>query len=874
MQPKTQPEPTLLTYAIDDSPFYMTNHANYVPTNFIAPESHHGFGGVLQSRLDSENEDLRAVIDDLTIENKRLKQMVRRRSRNRRSTPTEEPKQQDKLFEVRMHGLPPEKRRELENLLKNFATSVHLKGSTSGTSSLTTSNSMKSSNSLNNKRTGPQTDSGYASNSNSAPTSGGQISQSDTSLIPNLHKPTSSNKAVRNYLQDIPDALLPRQNPIMSERAKAALVVRQLEQLFTGRKAAPGDHDQPMQQQEISQSAARADLSQDALTGKKRRAEGPREAHIMPPDTKVNLDAFNPADAKEAALPPKLRSMVSSQESSATSRVGSPDQRPTRPLDLDVHRAQIAAENIQYLRHLGMPFSQPSDSSQGNEDNWMFLNLLAGLAQLHTLNVTPEFIRRAVKKLSTKFELSKDGHRVRWIGGADETKFGPEDEKAIEVATLSPHESAEDSGTGGGSSKRSKSNSMSNPAATSNTPSEDKTSGLQTSSGSKPQQNTVSGTSKLRSSNPMKKTATSSAFDYKPIVYRGKPSIDYAGSYLRDSDDSYESPSGDSSGLVHALSKSNLNLRANEGGAVTFYHNSCFFRDLSASHDPSNLNRLRPVVIGETLGIDVPVEGAESPLRFSDATYFTTEFAPEPYRPRDEGEKEKLDIKLPDLGPLARAGEDETLPFDFQVCGLGGVCPADNFVLDVKKEMRPVRSQEEATDAIRVLPFSGRRYHLNYLSEVKSCQEIDLLPSKLPAPTYVFFTSSSSSDAAIADDDDGSDGSSDTSSPQVDEAYPAPPAFLQKFSKSSEEEDEGEFDSSDIDMLAIARGVNTQRITEQERVYMIDEPGLTDRPIAGSLAATVGASRSSSSSPPEPADTSSVGSENGSALQDDEMSNA
>lgn len=140
----------------DDPPFYMSDRVNYIPNTFAASNDGR-FGGI--SRFDSENEDLRGVIDDLTVENRRLRQLIRTGNRQRRSTPSTSTQEQDKLFEVRMHGLPSEKRRELEFLLKNFATSVH-----SSVPSLTTATSNASSgmNSGNAKPGAPQTDSGYA----------------------------------------------------------------------------------------------------------------------------------------------------------------------------------------------------------------------------------------------------------------------------------------------------------------------------------------------------------------------------------------------------------------------------------------------------------------------------------------------------------------------------------------------------------------------------------------------------------------------------------------------------------------------------------------------------------------------------------------
>lgn len=816
----------------------MTNRVNYIPASFIASDEGRRYGGVSQSRLDSENEDLRGVIDDLTIENKKLKQMIRMQQ-SRKNTPSDNSQQQDKLFEVRMHGLPPEKRRELEYLLKNFATSVHTSISPNKPTSSTNASIATSSSGQNNPAI--KTDSGYASNSNSG-------KQSSVGGLGSSLPKTSTTKAVKSYLQDIPDTLLPKHNPIMSERAKSALVVRRLEQLFTGRKASPGDHDQPRQQQEISQNAARMDRMQDARNNKRKRPEGNREAHVYPPDTKVNLDIFDADDGKDLAVPGRLKTDNPFADGTLISRPGSPDQRPTRPLDLDIHRAQIAAENVQYIRHLGLSFPQLGVTMKDIEESpWMYLNLLSGLAQLHTLNVTPDFTRRAVKKLSRQFELSKDGHKVRWVGGLEGTKFNTEDEKAIEAAEISPQDSNEDGGTGG-SSKRSKTNSSSNAAVGSTPSSEDKTSGQQTSSDSKQQtQLTTSGTSNMLPTEVTKRSTVSSAFDYKPIVYKVRSKTD-EDDLLRDSDESFDSQSGDSSGLAHALSKSNLNQKSKEEGSITFYNNAHFCSDFSSDAVPSNILRQpRVAVMGETLGIPIPAENVESPLRYHDATYF---FTPTPQYSSSKLEDSKLNLDCPPLETISEAGEEETVPRELGVCGLGGVYPEDNFALDVQVHINKAPISGPKTIAKR-MPFSRRRYLQKYAFTVESCHKIDLLPSKLPPPSYIFFTSSSSSDAP--DMEDISDGDSDgSSSPLVDEEYPAPPAFLMQFSGSSrdnlgDDEDDDESKSSEIDMLALARQVNPRQIAEQERVYMMNEPMGAQRAVAGSLAATVGASRSSHS---------------------------
>ena len=843
-----------LTCLIGDTPFYMSNRAHYVPTSFMAPESDRMFGGRGQSRIDSENEDLRGVIDDLTVENRKLKQILRTQRSQNRAIPSDVSQPQDKLFDVRVHGLQPDKRRELEHLLKNFATSVY--SSTGSKPTLRSQASSAASSGHHPAGKAPQTDSGYGSISASGQGSGlGSMSSA---------KPSSSTKAVKSYLKDIPDSLLPRHSPLTSERAKQALIVKRLEQLFTGRTAAPGAHAQPLQQQEISQIAAHADRAEDVRNNRKRKAEGTREAHVMPPDTKVSFDT---ADCDQTSVPVKLQRA----ESASTSGAASPDQRPTRPLDLDIDRAQVAAENMSYIKHLGL-LHQPSDATPLEDDQspWIYMNLLTGLAQLHTLNVTPGQVRKAIARFSKKMEMHKDGHRVRWVGGAEGTKFAAEDEKAIEAAENSTHESIEDATMQGGSSKRSQSNSTSN-AMTSITPSEDKTSGLQTSSDSKDQLFTTFGTSKqLPTTASTKPTTVSSAFDYKPILYRPKTPANYDDVY-GDFDDSLESSSGDSSGLVQALSKSNLNRKSKDEGLMTFYDNPYFCSDFSSEKQPSNMTSSRLAIVGECVGLPIPTDLCESPLRFHDATYFTSQFAPKPFDPtrlsfEDQDQFEKSLPRLPRLEPISEAGEEETMPMDFEVCGLGGITPEDNFALDVKVAMQSTPSRGPDT-ITTTLPFSRRRYVQKYAHHVASCNKLDLLPSKLPPPSYLFFTTSSGSDVSESDNEEcPDDDSDDTSSPAED--YPTTPALFPQVSGDSGsnfgDDEAGDRDSSDIDMLAYARKFDPQQIAEQERVYMINEPGIGPRVATGSLAATIGASGTSPSMDGDASDNASVDSAHGS----------
>ncbi|KAI9870466.1 MAG: hypothetical protein M1830_004219, partial [Pleopsidium flavum] len=372
----------------------------------------------------SNSEDLRSVIDDITVENQRLRQKLRKFEELHCSH-----LQADKLFEVRIHALPVYKKRELEETLRMFASSsdaypsgpIPISAPQSSTllpaplpscmrSSSTTSYSKPA-------------DSAYAS----------MFAFGDTSLAMSQDKqrPMHSTKwyeqNIESYFHNIPEGLFPSPSRMLTERAKMKLVVRRLEQLFTGKRPAPEAYSQPQQQQQVPQSAANADKNTIEARDRQVGVEGVREALIFPAGAESLADATH-----DERMPAKLRSTNDTGCSGAqfmdgdtnTSSDSPPDQRPTRPLDLDLNRAQVPAENIEYIRHLGLS-SPRTDASSSIEDGegWVYLNLLTSMAQLHMINVTPDFVRRAVAEVSDQFELSRDMRKIRWRGGTEGTRM-------------------------------------------------------------------------------------------------------------------------------------------------------------------------------------------------------------------------------------------------------------------------------------------------------------------------------------------------------------------------------------------------------------------------------------------------------------------
>ena len=808
----------------EEPPFYMTSQKPYRQLPHSGAPSR-AFGGASAMVVDSEKEDLRDVIDDLTVENKKLKQKLR--SHKSRTSKAPSSRTEDKLIEVRVHGMRADKKRELEVLLKNFATSLGRDTIPSRSNASRSSDQLASISSLSNSGPGGangkfiQTDSGYGSNSNL------EVSRAALPVPPSTRDHT-----IKSYLHDIPDVLLPRESYHMSDQAKMALVVRRLEQLFTGKQASPGDHHQPIQQQEVSNSAAYADRQEEDTGKKSTRNEGSREAHILPLDTNFVLDV------SEAPSPAKsLHSKINSEKPTASpptsgsgfSRSESPDQRPTRPLDLDIGRAQVAQENIDYIKHLGL--SAPGfDQGGTKKEQWIYLNLLVSMAQLHTLNVTPDFIRRAIKKHSTKFELSKDLRSVRWRGGTDTTVFSKEMEQEIEHTSTGVIDAAQGESI---RSKNSKTDSGSN-GNVSFTPSDAQTSqeesfnrvtenrsNLGTSYSSKPQV-------LIQSKNP-------SAFDYKPMFYKRKVSLRHQTSSL---DDSTSSAATDSTGLADKMSRSQLSGQNQSGdGMLTFFNNPYFCSDFSADKHPTNYVKHQLVGLVDftagVLGISEPIDHEESAYREHDACYFAPQFAAKFTAPKNK----KLVLLEPET--IHVTGEDEKQPIEMEASGLGMTVPADNFAIDVKVSREVAVGRHSLKPKSRLQKTIPARFEYHVLS----AYHIDLQPSQLPSPSYVFFTSSSSSYPDAMDDD--SDSWDDSSSANGTSPAPAPHAFTRHLSSDSSggsgnDESMGGYDSS-MDMLQAARAEDPQGVAAREREYLLNHPGAALK-VSPSLAATMGTS--------------------------------
>ncbi len=927
---------------LDDPPFYLNDKAysggesacavhsdgsSFNPSKIGQPTAPTKSLLAQMEANESNSEDFRGVIDDLTIQNKRLRKKLKQYERLHCSH-----LQEEKLFEVRIHGLAAHRQRELEEILRTFAsnceespeTSLFNIGNFKASAPILTNHKPSSSSTSCSKGSKP-IDSAYASMS-------GQAGASQKQLQDNPHKETqahSRQQNVKSYLHDIPETLIPKNSLPMSERAKSKLVVRRLEQIFTGRRAAPR-HNQSQQQQEVSQSAAQADrnrlesrglkvppvrgggreapilrndaeLKVDSLSeanlaaqqsqqivenrGRRPRKEGTREARILLGCVGSQIDSSSETNLTGQQSRPSTDGEDSRSREPRVSRGVTPDQRPTRPIDLDLHRAQVPSDNIEYIRHLGLASPTAiSDANPDPDDGWVFLNLLSSMAQLHTLNVTPEFIKHAVADVSSKFELSSDGTKVRWQGGTDGTKMSSDSDESDDIGNWRSTDTSVSISKRGSLSK---SGGTADPKIFQepNSALPDPSVGLL----APPEVGAKRRPVYLEQPNDVDK------FQYKPLFFHVTASEDENASADATNSISSFDPMENGTGLnsgSHGIHESEVKLRKQnrENGPIIFYNKARFCTDLSgntsgAMYDETAYYRY----VQEPIGCLQHADGEK--LDESESDYVV--------------ESMNLDVGSPmitrsvlDLEDLRSSISDlsTTSPISMEVSGLGGIQPEDNFMVKVqvrhgerKKRDSPARSpfSSPRSQIRRLLHSISRRGSTNTFREAKdiprsqpsrapikseiiSSVKTIMPPSSLPPPSYVClpFSSSESGDGDDEDEDEDANinyysGRPRASAKRSAEDIGDPKSARFFLGSSSDESKElsylstssGSDDDSSIDFLANARVIDPDTIAAQEREFEVNSVQQPAR--AGSMAVTLGEPTSPGSGPPRIAGTES-----------------
>ncbi|GJC91569.1 frequency clock protein [Colletotrichum higginsianum] len=646
----------------------------------------------------SSADDYRSVIDDLTIEIKRLKDELKRYKQK-----GPEMMKRDKLFEIKVHGLPKRKKRELESTLRDFASGLESKSPSAETSSARqksrhmarlesgSGSASKHASSSSGSQSRP-VDSAYASMSIGANSSGTSLARPSISS-----RAKSSDQKVENYLKDIPEGLYPR-HMVLTEKDKKKLIVRRLEQIFTGRIGGRNlTQNQPKSSANI---ASYAPIMVEPATGHTTTNHGPSNVpmgfHEPSREARILTSEGNKELAKDYGS--MSHSNEDQPDSGGNSAVNDtspldpivPDQRPTRPLDLDPDRKQNPSANMDYIRHLGLApphltgLATYEDVSP-DADGWVYLNLLCNMAQLHMLNVAPDYIRSAVSERSTKFQLSPDGRKIRWRGGTEGTKFSSD--SSGDTSQTSPSEGSDPDAETGHTNKRKRRHASK--------------SGL-SSAGQNPSDHLGSGL----------KVSSIDSFHYQPLFVHHSSS----GEQTSQDDTSSSFGAGDDSNKGESRwgnsgSGSARRKRRRLDGAIIYYSGAPFCMDLSG--DPGDTS---PSYLNST-GQDERTSSADSsrpaPCRTESGSAL-------PYRPLTDGEKAPSSAVVTEAGsvdsemdieadfPWSNVSQDVARS-KMDACGLGGVIPDDHFmVVAITKRPKtdmlpPVSSKVDPKNVTRIV---------------------------------------------------------------------------------------------------------------------------------------------------------------------------
>ncbi|KAL9581327.1 MAG: hypothetical protein Q9212_003968, partial [Teloschistes hypoglaucus] len=525
-----------------------------------APLSHS-----LLSQLELSEHDpntYRDIIDDLTVQNQKLRRRLKRFEKDYSIATS-----QDGLFEVRVRRLPPGKRRELERILQDFLSTVpsSRERSTARSDELRARASVRRQEPKNapkpTQSPSPNMkglDSAYSSISATGVTASAVEDRSNTEML----KQATSDPG-RVMLSD-PDRV-PHLNGEydVSDVAKQKVVVARLEMLFSGR--------------ESDESSMYGSNTQILETLRLESREGP--VAIMRGEPSNTFAGEQAPAASETTNSVDFGQSAQAIDRRSDFLAALPQQLST---DADLHDSSPSRPSFDHwhhLRHLGAA-SPVAGSNPQSTHGWVYLNVLVNMAQLHTLNVTLDFVRQAIHDISVNLVLSEDGRKVRWC--EERSKPHPE---------LTPAEADDDVAM-----------SLDPPQASLLHSPQPKQTGVVNHSAAKDPRPTV--THKTSSYN-RRRQLQAKEFDYKPMFLHPKDrrlrhNNNSNNSRQEYQDSSYESdtssssstseePSGISRGGGGGGSKRSNDRR--RGGPMVFFDHDPFFLDLSADpqvHDDAN----------------------------------------------------------------------------------------------------------------------------------------------------------------------------------------------------------------------------------------------------------------------------------------------
>ncbi|KAL8844404.1 MAG: hypothetical protein Q9176_001314 [Flavoplaca citrina] len=723
---QTGPQSSLLPFSDDEPPFHLEKPSSDEGSAqaFLEGPISSRFGGNSQpqplshsllSRLELGENDpntFRDIIDDLTVQNKRLKRQLKRYEQTQSIS-----KAQNALFEVRIYNLPPEKKRELEVILQNFTATVQVSQNGSGTILATSreesGHQIPRNNSKSSSPSPPSVqalDSAYASMSATGVT------------IPAMPSPyTRQGKGLHKYSHNASShgASSTRQlldSGIIQDREKQELIVQKLEQLYQtdpGISGTSKGEKSPNKVPSVTLNGASLDGAPPRLNQENESTRLGMDGHLgsAPPQRPHKDDSVLPQT-------PVLKR--------GTSR---------RKCDEESHQKR-STDQVRHPGHLGVA-SPTAESDPQSDQEWVYLNLLVNMAQLHTLNVTPESVRKALDDCSTKLVLSDDGRKVKWRGETQDT-------------TASPKRALKSERTPLASSKASSSvvklrRDGRGSLITSNDGVQEYKINHQPTARS------------VRHLGSMQNEVPVSKLHYKPMFTsrrrRSTPSHSAKDDQSVDSDKLSSSTSPCQA--RRTLDKHN--------GPMIFLERDPFFLDLTADHpdcdrlDHPSYGRLVEEPIGGHNGLTAMADEFEGRLSHARPTASGTTL-PEsiPFR----------SLKIYDDDPTPPSADATGAGFaELQASGMGGIQLDDNFAIEVKTgqhppstQLRPPKGESRAVQTRSKLshqvtpthrPVPAFHDHRHISSKITH-----LPPSPLPPPSYVYPAASSSSSASDSENDD------------------------------------------------------------------------------------------------------------------------
>lgn len=808
-------------------------------------------------------EELRSVIDDLTIQNNKMRQKLKRYEKLHCSHLRKE-----LLFEVRTYGLQSRWKRGLEQTLRSFASTMEgasnrpttMTAPPPGTSLDQNPGEFSDKPSWSSDSFPKNVDSAYASISASGQTQNSQTAQNYGKSKERVVDSIETRRLHFNsHLHDAQQAFSSKRLRFISAEAKQKLIVQRLEKLLTDNPASTTADQVSLQQHEVFCSAASGDRKASEAGDGSVEIAGVREARILKTGAGLPVDAVN-FQAGTMGQDENDSDDPMAGDTVAESPVKS-EQRPTWPLDLDISRAQAPEEAMKYIRHLGPYCSGP----------WIHLNLLSNMAQLHFFNVTPDFVRKAVARFSSKFEISPNGQKLRWKGGTQGTRLKSDCEINAEPSWKYLPE------VGEGPVGERKRTGESSPSDDGTWAQSDVNCLSQVSNYNS---SAVPGAAPRRRPDFLHQFNRAANFQYKPLLFHAAQS-DRDDSYDYDNDSltsSHGIDTMDGVELPHLTARSISKRRGSNGGPIIFYNSANFCIDLSG--DPSlscDGDIMYNPCTNDPVGSHMPEPAEDFGSKASRRPLIQKPFLDDSVMndsENDDVSMAEFDLTMEQSEPKTDDIYDSLAPAYMEASGLGGVQPQDNFFINVRVKHVSVRSR-----STKILPSRRNPCHVQQVlqnlrapvsqsswespdavfraAEILFVKTTLLPPSTLPEPSYCLTLFSE--DGEDSDDDHSSNRSSDeegrnrgstVSSVEEDEigvdflvaqsqsenSESSQESSLITSSEDGSEEDE----DSSIDLLAHARALDPATVAARELEFETNHGQMLAEVPVGSSAATVG----------------------------------